>query len=363
MEVRRIGTDELGAAPFERPYLIAEAGVNHEGDLAKAKQMIREVASTGADAIKFQTYRASQLASRQSPSYWDTSKEPTSSQFELFSKYDSFWKSEFAELAEYAENLGIAFLSTPFDLEAVDILEPLVPAFKIASADITIEQLLEHVASKKKPILLSTGASTISEIHRALEVCSLAGNEEVVLLHCVLNYPTDLHHAHLGMIADMCRIFPDHRIGYSDHTLSEHCTDVLVYAWLLGASVVEKHYTFDKTLPGNDHYHAMDKTDLQNVCASFDRARSLLGDRSKHFLQSEEISRMQARRSLVSRRCIRAGESIRAEDIAMKRPGTGIPPSMLPHVVGGKALRDLDEDEILEFDSIQFSSKNPGTSR
>lgn len=355
MEVQRIGTRELGSERFALPYLIVEAGVNHEGDLDKAKQMVREAAEAGADAIKFQTYRASTLASKRSPAYWDTSEESTQSQFELFSKYDRFWGKEFAEIARYARELDIDFLSTPFDLEAVDLLEPLVPAYKIASADITNYPLLKYVAQKKKPILLSTGASTIDEIYRALETFGREGNDEIVLLHCVLNYPTMLENANIGMIADMKTVFPGYRIGYSDHTLPKNSREVLIYAWLLGASVIEKHYTFDKTLPGNDHYHAMDEADLRSLVNSFDMAAMILGSNSKHYLPSEEISRLQARRSLVSVRHILEGELIQADDIAIKRPGSGIPPAFLKHVVGGIALRDIEEDEVLEYESVRFT--------
>ena len=317
--------------------------------------MIREAADSGADAIKFQAYRAEQLASKHSPAYWDASKEPTQSQFELFRKYDSFWTSEFSELASYAEEKDIDFLSTPFDHEAVDLLEPLVPAYKVASADITNFPLLEHIASKGKPILLSTGASTIDEIYKALDTCARRGNDEIVLLHCILNYPTQLENANIGMISDMRRIFPDYRIGYSDHTMAKHCKEVLIYAWLLGATVLEKHYTFDRSLQGNDHYHAMDEADLRSLMCSFETAMALLGSDAKHYLPSEKISRLQARRSLVCRRSITAGELIQADDIMIKRPGSGISPALLKHVVGGMALRDLAEDEILSFSSIRFT--------
>ena len=342
---RYLDTDQ----PFEKPYIIAEAGVNHEGDLEKAKLMINQAAHAGADAIKFQTYKAEKLASKYSPSYWDTSKEPTKSQYELFKKYDKFWKNEYEMLADYAREKNIDFLSTPFDFESADFLEPLVPAYKIASADITNIPFLRYIAKKGKPILLSTGASTISEIWRAVEVIKSEGNNQIVLLHCVLNYPTTYENANLAMIYDMKRKFPDFVIGYSDHTLPEKIEDVLITAWLLGAQVIEKHFTFDKTLPGNDHYHSMDELDLKKLVDKIGFIRKILGRAEKHYLDSEVISRKNARRSIVAARRIPKGKIIDESDITIKRPGIGVPPEFYDVVIGSTATRDIQEDEILKF--------------
>jgi len=347
-----IGRRTLTRDRFQRPYIIAEAGVNHEGSLEVAVEMVRRAAQAGADAIKFQTYKAETLASRHSPSYWDTSKEPTRSQYELFKKYDRFGDREYEQLAEVARECGIDFLSTPFDLRAVDMLEPLVPAYKVASADITNVPLLRRVAQKGKPILLSTGASTVSEIHRALEVIRAEGNEQVALLHCVLNYPTAYADANLGMIAHMRRIFPDHLIGYSDHTPADRMGQVLMLAWLLGAQILEKHYTHDKTLPGNDHYHAMDADDLARFVAEVRFAETLFGSDEKRALPSEEPARAHARRSLVAARRIQKGQTLTADDLVCKRPGTGIPPTLYDFVVGATALADIEPDEILTFDKV-----------
>lgn len=350
-----LGRRQINRAELERPYLIAEAGVNHEGDMDKARLMIRQAARAGADAIKFQSYKAETLASKFSPAYWDTTEEPTESQYELFKKHDSFWEDEFRSLARYADEQGIDFLSTPFDFEAVDFLEEIVPAYKIASADITNYPLLEYVASKGKPILLSTGASTISEIYEALEAIEQVGSRDVVLLHCVLNYPTSLENANLGMIWHMRRVFPDHIIGYSDHTLADHIREVLPTAWLLGAQVIEKHFTFDKSLPGNDHYHAMDEENLRGLVEWIDLQVQAIGERKKHYLPSEEIARRNARRSLVATRFIAEGETLQRDDIAIKRPGTGVPPSMLEHVIGARVLSDVEDDEVLTYQLLKLS--------
>jgi sialic acid synthase SpsE len=339
---------------FQRPYIIAEAGVNHEGDFAKAKLMIDQAASAGLDAIKFQTYKADKLASKNSPAYWDTTKEATLSQHELFEKYDSFEAEDYLELARYAKARGIQFLSTPFDLEAVELLAPVMPAFKIASADITNFPLLEKIASYSKPILLSTGASLVSEIWEAIEFLSDCGNKEIALLHCVLNYPTPLKNANLGMIKNMQDLFPNVVFGYSDHTPSEYILEVLPAAWLMGANVIEKHFTFDKTLSGNDHYHAMDEADAKSFVRYCDNVLQAMGSFEKRFLESEQISRKNARRSLVAARDISVGEIVSEDMLAIKRPGTGLPPKFLSSLIGSKASIDIPEDTILQLHHFNY---------
>jgi len=349
MTTIKIGSRVITRDGFEEPFIIAEAGVNHEGDMEKARLMIKQAAEAGADAIKFQTYKAELITSKHSPAYWDRNKEPTSSQYELFKKYDKFWKKEYEELAKIAEEEGIIFLSTPFDYESADFLEPLMPAYKVASADITNLPFLRHIARKGKPILLSTGASTVSEIWKAIETITEEGNDQIVLLHCSLIYPTSLEKANLGMIKDMYNKFPEYIIGYSDHTLSEHVLDVLPVAWLLGAKVIEKHFTFDKTLPGNDHYHAMDKEDLKKLRAKISYLREMIGSLKKGYTDEELCARKFARRSLVARRDIKKDQIITEEDIIIKRPGTGIPPYLIDFVIGSIATRDIFEDEIIGF--------------
>ena len=338
---------------LERPYIIAEAGVNHEGNMDKAKLMIEQAADAGADAIKFQAYKAHLLASKYAPAYWDTSKEPTQNQFELFKKNDFFWKKEYEELANYASKKRIDFISTPFDFESADFLEPLVVAYKVASADIVNLPFLEHIAKKGKPVILSTGASTISEIWNAIETIEKNGNKDIILLHCILNYPTNYTDANLGMIVDMTRVFSEYIIGYSDHTLPDRMNTVLGTAWLLGAQVIEKHFTFDKSLKGNDHYHSMDKEDLKNFLDYLNDITAIIGKTKKHYIESETSSRLYARRSLVAKRFIPKGKIIDSEDIAIKRPGTGIPPYFYHIVIGAIATKDIQEDEIIKFGDFE----------
>ncbi|RLG43978.1 MAG: acetylneuraminic acid synthetase, partial [Thermoproteota archaeon] len=317
-----------------------------------AKRMIEEVSRVGGNAIKFQAYKAETLASRFSPAYWDTRKEPTRSQFELFKKHDKFWKKEFEELADYCKTYKIDFLATPFDMESVDFLDPLMNSFKIASADITNKPLLEKIASKEKPVLLSTGASTMGEIRRAIELLKRHGAGDITLLHCVLNYPTRWEDANLWRIVRLSENFPGHRIGYSDHTSSDSMMEVLPLAWMLGAEVIEKHYTWNKNLPGNDHYHAMDFKDLKQLVEKFKRLEKMMGS-GVDYLESESVARKYARRSLVATRNIRKGEIIRRTDITSKRPGTGVSPWKIESIVGRTAKKNIQEDEILTEDSVE----------
>ena len=348
----KIGKKILEQGRINMPYIISEAGVNHEGDIDTAKSMVEEVSKAGGDAIKFQAYKASGLASKQSPAYWDTAKEPTLSQYELFKKYDTFGKDEFEEIADYCRAYRIDFLATPFDIESADYLEPLVPAYKIASADITCMPLIRYIAKKQKPILLSTGAASVEEIHQAINWIHSEGNNEVVLLHCVLNYPTDYKDANLGMIKNMESLFTDQIIGYSDHTMAIHAIDALITAWLLGAKVIEKHYTHNKALKGNDHYHAMDFQDLKAVVRRIERIKNLIGSEKKTFSEKEIKSRQFARRSLVAKKLIPQGKVIQEEDLTWKRPGTGISPRDIDLVIGKKTKRSIKEDEILLWEYI-----------
>jgi len=336
------------------PYVIAEAGVNHEGDMSLAKRLVREAAEGGADAIKFQTYKAETIAAKNSPAYWDTSKEPTESQFDLFKKYDKFWKKEYEELKTFCDSCGIEFISTPFDMESAAFLNDLMDVCKISSSDITNRPFIEYICQFKKPIILSTGASYLHEIMEAVEWTEAFGNP-LALLHCVLNYPTRDENANLGMILDLCQHFPNKLVGYSDHTLPGDMK-VLETATLLGARILEKHFTYDKTLPGNDHYHAMDKEDLLTLGRNLKRTFEILGAFSVTSLESETGARRNARRSLVAKRFIAQGEKIQEDDLTWKRPAHGISPRDIKEVVGKKARVDLEEDAIIQWSDLTSES-------
>jgi sialic acid synthase SpsE len=329
------------------PYMIAEAGVNHEGKMDLAKQLIDEAAEGGAHAIKFQTYRADTIASKDSPAYWDTNKEPTNTQHKLFKKYDKFWKCEYEQLKICCDKTGIEFLSTPFDVESAKFLNDMMDAFKISSSDITNKPFIEYIADFGKPIILSTGASYMHEIQEAVEWIENK-NIPVALLHCILNYPTDDSNANLGMIKGLQKKFPDKIIGYSDHTLPNDMK-VLEMAALLGATILEKHFTHDKTLPGNDHYHAMDKEDLKLFNHDMRQVLSILGDQKKYPLSTETPARNNARRSLVAVSNIKNGTIITKAHLTWKRPAHGISPRDIESVIGRKATVDISEDEIMQW--------------
>ena len=334
-------------AKLYRPYIIAEAGVNHEGSMDTAKRLVDEAKEGGADAIKFQTYKADTLASKHSPAYWDTNKEPTRSQHELFSKHDKFWKTEMVALKEYCDKVGIEFMSTPFDIESAIFLNDLMSVYKISSSDITNKPFIQFLCSFNKPIILSTGASELWEIQEAVSWIEAFGNP-LALLHCVLNYPTPDENANLGMILGLKRAFPDKLIGYSDHTLPKDMK-VCEMASLLGSVVIEKHFTHDKTLPGNDHYHAMDKEDLKVFCRNLERTFGILGDFKVGALNDEAVSRQNARRSLVAKRDIPEGKMVELEDLTFKRPAHGISPRSIDELVGKTARQEISEDNVLQW--------------
>jgi N-acetylneuraminate synthase len=335
---------------ISKPYIIAEAGVNHEGDMDTARRLIEEAKAGGADAIKFQTYKAETIASKHSPAYWDTTKEPTASQYELFKKYDKFWKSEYEQLKKHCDQVGIEFISTPFDAESAIFLNDLMDVFKISSSDITNKPFIQHICRFGKPILLSTGASDLYEVEEAVGWIDTFGNP-LALLHCVLNYPTDDCHANLGMLLSLKQKFPDKIIGYSDHTLPKDMK-TLEIATLFGAVILEKHFTHDKKLPGNDHYHAMDKDDLKKFRENLERIFETVGEFHKHTLISETPARANARRSLVASKPIPKGKVIEAADLTWKRPGAGISPRFVDEVTGKKAVRDIGEDELIQWSML-----------
>jgi sialic acid synthase SpsE len=339
-------------AVISKPYMIAEAGVNHEGSMDLAKRLIDEAAEGGAHAIKFQTYKAETIASKDSPYYWDISKEPTRSQYELFKKYDKFWKKEYEELKKYCDQAGIEFMSTPFDAESAKFLNDLMPVFKISSSDITNFPFIELQCSFGKPLILSTGASYLWEVQEAVDIIEKSGNP-LVLMHCVLNYPTPNKNANLGMITDLIRHFPAHVPGYSDHTLPQEM-EVLHSSVLLGAAVIEKHFTHNKSLPGNDHYHAMDKEDLKIFWKRWAFTEEILGSFKLTALPDEEPARKNARRSLVAAKDIPEGKVIEKSDLTWKRPAHGVSPKFLKDIVGKKSKISIREDEVLKWDMFSM---------
>jgi len=343
-----------------KPYVIAEMGVNFYDTarelqitpLEAAKLYIREAKKAGVDAAKFQSYKAETIASKNSPAYWDLSKEPTTSQYELFKKLDGFNQKDYEELYLYCREQDIDFMSTPFDYASADYLYDYVDIYKISSSDITNLPFIRHIARKGKPIYLSVGASYLSEVDEAVRAIREEGNDQICLLHCVLAYPTKNEDANLNIIRHLKQIYLDIPIGFSDHTLPDECMTILTTAYLLGADVIEKHFTLDKNLKGNDHYHAGDPEDFRKAVDNFALIQTIVGDSQKTVLECEQIPRREARRSLVLTHDMKAGETLTEEDLIAKRPGTGISPKYQELVIGRVLKQDVAEDSILTWDVV-----------
>jgi N-acetylneuraminate synthase len=333
--------------------LIAEIGVNHENNLETAKRLIELAKEGGAHSAKFQAYKAGTLASRNSPAYWDTTKETTKSQFELFQKHDAFDVREYRLLAEHCNKVGIDFSCTAFDLHFLDEIDPLVSFHKVASADLTVIPFLRRVGAKRKPVALSTGAASLEEVALAIETLQESGSGPISLLHCNLNYPTPDSLAFLNRIAELKRHFPEQIPGYSDHTVPDDGSLAVVTAFILGARVIEKHFTHDKRLPGNDHYHAGDVRDFRKICEQLEECSKFLASYDESsFLQCQEKARQFARRSLVANRDVKRGETFTEENVTWKRPGTGLDPRNWDRLMGTKASRDIAEDAILTSEDV-----------
>ena len=350
--------NEIKKRDLFNPYVIAEVGVNHEGSLKKAKDMIDQAKRGGADCVKFQTYKANLLASKNSPYYWDIKKESTKTQYELFKKYDSFNIGDYVKLALYCKKKSIDFLTTPFDIPSVDSLDMYLKFYKVASADLTNYPLLEKIASKKKPIILSVGASTINEINSSINYLIKKGVKNIILLHCILNYPTEFKNANLEKIDLLKTKFNKHIIGYSDHTLPDNIMSSLVLSTLKGSKIIEKHFTFNKNLKGNDHYHAMDYKDLllfRNILSQY---KLINGSLNYDPLKLEKKARLNARRSLVLTCDLNKDSILLKKHLISKRPGTGISPKEIEKVIGKKINKKLNEDHILKYNDIKRLQNN-----
>lgn len=345
---------------MRKPYVIAEVGVNfydtakaeNISPLEAAKMYVLAAKEAGIDCVKFQTYKADKIASKNSPAYWDVTKEPTKTQYELFTKFDHFNEADYQELYEYSSQIGIDFMSTPFDYHSADYLENMVDVFKISSSDLSNHPFIKYIAKKGKPIFLSVGASYLSEVEEAVRIIQEEGCPDLCLMHCVLSYPCKNEDANLNVIKTLKKVFPKIKIGYSDHTLPDENMAILTTAYLYGAEVIEKHFTLDKTLKGNDHYHAGDPDDFRKAIKNFELITKISGSEEKTVLPCELVPRREARRSLVLARDMHAGDIISENDIIAKRPGIGISPRFTDIIVGRTVKCDLCEDTILQWEMV-----------
>jgi N-acetylneuraminate synthase len=328
-----------------KPDIIAEVGVNHGGNFALAKKYISMCKKSGADAIKFQTYKAETIASENSPAYWDLQLEKTKSQFELFKKYDRLGYSEFKKLKNICDKKKILFMTTLFDFNDVSKYDSLIKIYKISSSDITNVPLLRKIGQQKKYTIISTGASTIKEIKYALKVLALPKNK-VCIMHCVLNYPTKDAFANLGYIKTLKRIFEGYVIGYSDHTVADKSLTSITLASDLGAQIIEKHFTLNKNLKGNDHYHSMDGKDLINFKRIMHKRNTLRGNGIKN-LSNEKNSILFARRGIYARKDIYRGEILTDKNLITLRHENSLSSKYWDFAVGKKIKKNIKKGESI----------------
>jgi N-acetylneuraminate synthase/N,N'-diacetyllegionaminate synthase len=340
----RIGNRFVG--PGYPVFVIAEIGVNHNGDLELARQLITCAAEAGADAVKFQSFKAERLVTETAPkaAYQLATTDPAESQKAMLDKLELSADAH-KMLRAFANTAGVIFLSTPFDEESADLLEELgVPAFKVSSGDLTNVLLLEHIAKKRRPTILSTGMATLEDVAEAVEVFRSEGTE-VIVLHCVTNYPAEPGSVNLRAMRTLESEFQV-PIGYSDHTAGN---EVTLAAVALGATVIEKHLTLDRNLPGPDHRASIEPAEFRSMISGIRNVEASLGDGVKRPTPDEIPTALIARRSLASACSIPAGTVVNREMITARRPGTGLKPSMLKSIVGRRARVDIAPNEIISL--------------
>lgn len=347
----KIGDHEVGE---NKPvFIIAEAGVNHNGDVGLAKRLIDVAFEAGADAVKFQTFKANKLISSKAP-YGDY--KSTGVDIKLIEKLELSLQ-HYIELIDYCDDLGIVFLATPFDFGSVNLLEKLKStAYKISSSDLTNIPLLKHIALKQMPILLSTGMGSLSEIEDALNAISLAmaipiHQLPVVLMHCISHYPAPTKDLNLRAIKTLSDTFKI-PVGYSDHSKG---VEAALAAVVLGACVIEKHYTLNRNFPGPDHKSSVEPAELKFLVESIRNIESALGDGIKKPADCEVASINISRKSLVAACNIYKDQVVTSDKIEIKRPGNGIAPKYYDLIIGKCPIVDIQEDEVLTWDMFLSS--------
>ena len=334
-------------------FTIAEAGANHDGELEKAFRLIDAAKQASADSIKFQTYKASKLTTKTAPKYWDDGKN-TETQYDVFKKLDGLSDDNWKEIFDYAKTKNIMCFSTPFDNDSVDLLYSLdVPAFKIASADITDLPLIKKIASKQLPIFISTGMASEDEVSFAINTIEDQGNHEIIIMHCITSYPTKPEDANLEMISTLTKKFPDYVIGFSDHTIG---TIVPVCSTFYGAKCIEKHFTYDQQLQTSpDHRLSLDTSGFQKLVNELRISEISRGSNLRNKFDSEVEALKYARRSIVSKNFIPKGTKLTEDLLDVKRPGTGISPTYFYKILGSITLSDIPEDTTIQWDDISYS--------
>lgn len=318
--------------PGQPCFIVAEAGVNHNGSLEMARQLVDVAVQAGADAVKFQTFKAERLVTPDAPKadYQLLTTDAAESQYEMVRRLELSEEAH-RDLMAYCREQGILFMSTPFGEESADFLADLgIAVFKIPSGEITNLPFLTHVVGKGKPVIVSTGMAYLGEVEAAVSTIEKVGNRDFVLLHCVSNYPADPADANLRAMQTLATAFGV-PVGYSDHTPG---IEVAIAAVALGACVIEKHFTLDRNLPGPDHRASLEPDELAALVRGIRTVEASLGHGRKEPAPSEANTAAVARRSLVAAQDIPAGTKLTEEMIAIKRPGTGLPPAMRSYLLG-----------------------------
>jgi N-acetylneuraminate synthase len=347
----KIGNKEI--YNFSKPYVIAEIGANHNGDMNLAKQMIDAAVSCGADAVKFQSWTPKTLIAKEeydrNQKYDDSPKKHFGSLKEMVEKY-YLREEQHYELKAYCDTKKVDFCSTPFSEYEVDLLEKCqVPFFKVASMDINNFQLLNYLADKGKPVILSTGMATLSEVDRALELVAKKGCKEMALLHCISIYPPAYEDINLNNITMMQKTFGI-PIGFSDHTIG---FSIPLASVALGSCIIEKHFTTDKNLPGWDHEISADPHEMEIICRESANIAKSMGTFVKVVSKAEQEKKMKFRRSAVFTKNLKSGHVLSIDDLTSKRPGTGISPDLIDQLIGRKLTVDIEEDMLVKWDYIK----------
>jgi N,N'-diacetyllegionaminate synthase len=331
-------------------FIIAEAGVNHNGSLEMARQLVDVAVRAGANAVKFQTFKAERLATPDAPKaeYQVQATDAAESQYEMLRQLELSPQAHH-ELMNYCRKKGILFMSTPFDEENADFLDDLgIAAFKVPSGEITNLPFIAHVARKGKPLIVSTGMAYLSEVEAAVRTIEEVGNRDFILLHCVSNYPADPADANLRAMQTMEMAFGA-PVGYSDHTLG---IEASLAAVALGACILEKHFTLDRNLSGPDHRASVEPDELATLVQGIRNVEAALGHGRKEPAASEANTAAVARKSLVAARDIPTGTKLTGELMAIKRPGTGLPPAMRPYLVGRTVRVDVQGGALLTLEML-----------
>ncbi len=326
--------------------IIAEAGVNHNGSLDRAKKLVDAAKTCGADIVKFQTAKLDSLVSK-SAHMADYQKKNTGveeSQKDMLSKLLLSF-DDFVELAKYCKEIGIQFLSTPFDIESIRFLNDMQDIWKVPSGEITNYPYLVEIGKTKKKVILSTGMAEMEEIQAAIDVLKKSGTEDITILHCTTEYPAPIKDVNLNVMQTMRETF-GHPVGYSDHTQG---IEVDLAAVALGAAVIEKHFTLDRNLPGPDHKASLEPDELRAMVDGIRKIELALGSKEKKPSEVELKNRLVARKSIVAKAFIKVGERLTEDNITTKRPGSGINPMRWNEVIGTKAIRNYEEDELIEL--------------